>query len=101
AIDAAHRPCEAIWWWDRESNTAIVESARVVGLAHLPPGKYHPFELDTLGLGQLLEIVAGHGVRRCLIGIGGGATNDGGVGMARALGWIFLNRQGEKIERWT
>jgi len=101
AIDAAHRPCEAIWWWDRESETAIVESARVVGLANLPPGKYHPFELDTLGLGQLLKIVADHGARRCLIGIGGSATNDGGVGMARALGWIFLNRQGEKIERWA
>jgi len=101
AIDAAHRPCDAIWWWDGESKTAIVESARVVGLAQLPPGKYHPFELDTQGLGQLLKIVAGHGARRCLIGIGGSATNDGGAGMARALGWIFLNRQGEKIERWT
>jgi glycerate kinase len=46
-VDAAHRPCQARWWWDAKSSTAIIESARVIGLAMLPPGKYHPFALDT------------------------------------------------------
>jgi glycerate kinase len=100
-IDAAHRPCDAVWWWHEASGTAIVESARVIGLAQLPPGKFHPFELDTEGLGVLLKTVATQGASRCLVGVGGSATNDAGFGMARALGWIFLNRQGEKIERWT
>jgi glycerate kinase len=100
-IDAAHRPCEAMWAWHASTRTAIIESARVVGLAQLPMGKYHPFELDTFGLGALLTAAADHGARRCLVGIGGSATNDGGFGVARALGWEFFNSHDEKITRWT
>src|SRR2546423_11844264 len=44
-VDAAHRPCEASWRWHPATKTAIIESAQVVGLAQLPPAKYHPFEL--------------------------------------------------------
>lgn len=99
--DAAHRPCEAAWWWAADSRTAVIESARVIGLALLPAGKYHPFELDTFGLGAMLEAAAAKGAQRCLIGIGGSATNDAGFGMARALGWQFFNTHDEKIERWT
>ena len=101
AVDAAHRPCEASWWWHPASQTAIIESARVIGLAQLPPGKYHPFELDTEGLGMLLQAAAAKGAARCLVGIGGSATNDGGFGLARALGWQFFSTHDEKIVRWT
>ena len=100
-VDAAHRPCEAAWWWHEAGRTAIIESAQAIGLARLPPGKYHPFELDTEGLGVLLEAVVARGARRCLIGIGGSATNDAGFGLARALGWQFFNPQGERLSRWT
>ncbi len=100
-VDAAHRPCEAAWWWHPESKTAIVESARVIGLAQLPPGKYHPFELDTEGLGAVLRAAAEKGAAHCLIGIGGSATNDGGFGLARALGWQFFNAHKENLNRWT
>jgi glycerate 2-kinase len=100
-VNAAHRPCTTQWWWDAKSKTAIIESARVIGLAQLPIGKYHPFELDTEGLGNLLRAAAKKGARSCLVGIGGSATNDGGFGMARALGWQFFNRHDETIERWT
>ena len=99
--DAAHRPCTARWWWEPKTKTAILESARVVGLAMLPPGRFHPFDLDTRGLGILLQTVARMGARRCLVGLGGSATNDGGFGLARALGWEFLDREGRLIERWT
>jgi len=101
SVDAAHRPCDAVWWWHSKTKTAVIESARVIGLAQLPPGKYHPFELDTEGLGNLLLSVARKGTKRCLIGIGGSATNDGGFGMGRALGWQFFDKHAEKIERWT
>src|ERR1051326_259221 len=101
AVDAAHRPCEASWWWPPASQPAIIESARVIGLAQLPPGKYHPFELDTEGLGMLLQAAAAKGAARCLVGIGGSATNDGGFGLARALGWQFFSTHDEKIVRWT
>ena len=67
----------------------------------LPPGRFHPFQLDTLGLGAVMRAAAERGARRCLMGIGGSATNDGGFGLARALGWEFLDREGEPIERWT
>ncbi|HTD87542.1 MAG TPA: glycerate kinase [Candidatus Binatia bacterium] len=101
AVDAAHRPCNVTWWWHEQSRTAVIESARVIGLAQLPPGKYHPFELDTRGLGELLLAIAAKGARECLIGIGGSATNDGGFGMADALGWQFFNDHDQKITRWT
>ena len=101
AVDAAHRPCNATWWLHAQSKTAIIESARVIGLAQLPPQKYHPFELDTAGLGKVLLAAAEEGGRECLIGIGGSATNDGGFGMAGALGWQFFNDHDNKISRWT
>src|SRR5258706_15284206 len=44
-MDAAHRPITAQWWWKAKTATAIVESARVIGLALLPANKFHPFEL--------------------------------------------------------
>jgi glycerate kinase len=100
-LDAAHRPCKALWWWHARSRTAIVESAGIVGLAMLPKGQHHPFELDTYGLGAVLEAAADQGAQCCLVGIGGSATNDGGFGLARALGWQFFDARGHEIERWT
>ncbi len=100
-IDAAHRPLQSSWWWCASSRTAIIESARIIGLALLPRCKYHPFELDTFGLGAVLQAVSKKGAQRCLVGIGGSATNDAGFGMARALGWKFFDAHQHPIERWT
>ena len=100
-VDAAHRPVIAQWWWERKSRTAVIESATTIGLASLPTGKFHPFELDTFGLGVLLQAAANAGAKRCLLGVGGSATNDGGFGLARSLGWRFCNRRGKEIQQWT
>ena len=100
-VDAAQRPHDAQWWFAPASRTAIVESARAIGLALLPPKQFHPFQLDTRGLGELLLAAASAGARRCLIGIGGSATNDAGFGMARVLGWKFLARDSTEITAWT
>ncbi len=100
-VDAAHRPCLARWWWEPRSATAIIESAGVIGLAMLPPGRFHPFQLDTRGLASVVRVAVKQGATRCLMGIGGSATNDGGFGLARALGWEFLDRHGELIEDWA
>jgi glycerate kinase len=100
-MDAAHRPHRSIWWWEPGSRTAIIESAQVVGLAMLPAGRFHPFELDTSGLAGMVRAAARKGARRCLIGLGGSATCDAGFGLARALGWGFLDANGRPIERWT
>ena len=98
--DAAHRPLTAAWWWVPGEKLAIVEAARVVGLALLPSKKFHPFQLDTFGLGRVLEAVSAAGAKNCLIGIGGSATNDAGFGLARALGWEFLDQHRRPIEQW-
>jgi glycerate kinase len=98
-VDAAHRPTTVQWWYG--SKTAIIESAGAIGLARLPTGKFHPFVLDTTGLAEVIRAASRLGSTRCLMGIGGSATNDGGFGLARALGWQFLNRAGKPIERWT
>ena len=100
-VDAAHRPCEAEWWWEPKGKSAIIEAARINGLAQLPPGKYHPFELDTFGLGAALQAAVALGATRCLMGIGGSATNDAGFGVARACGCRFLDGHGREIARWT
>ena len=100
-VDAAHRPLQAIWWWDRRTQTAIIESAGIIGLALLPPNKFHPFDLDTFGLGAALQATAEKGARNCLMGLGGSATNDGGFGLARALGWRLLDENDRPVGKWT
>ena len=100
-VDAAQRPREGVFWWEAQTRTAVIESAQVIGLAQLPAGRYHPFELDTFGLGALLRGAGRLGARRCLVGVGGSATNDAGFGLARALGWRFFNRLDREIVRWT
>ncbi|MBI5800853.1 MAG: glycerate kinase [Verrucomicrobia bacterium] len=100
-VDAAHRPLKSVWWWDAKSRSAIIESANIIGLAMLPPKQFHPFQLDTFGIASVLKAAAKKGARRCFVGIGGSATNDGGAGMARGLGWKFFNRRDEELFRWT
>jgi glycerate kinase len=100
-VDAAHRPVRAPWWWEPRRGLALVESARVIGLAMLPPGRFHPFELDTFGLGAVLRAAARRRPRRTVVGVGGSATNDAGFGLARALGWKFLGPDQQPLTRWT
>ena len=100
-VDAAGRSCVARWWFDSRKGHAIIDSASVIGLANLPQGRFHPFDLDTRGLGAVIQAAAQAGATRCLIGIGGSATNDGGFGLARALGWEFRDRQNGLVESWT
>ena len=99
-LDAAHCPIRANWWYARNEKLALIESARVVGLNLLLPGKFHPFQLDTFGLGKVLDDTIRVGAKRCLIGIGGSATNDAGFGLARALGWKFLNESNDELGQW-
>lgn len=100
-VDAAGRPRAAEWWHASARGTAIIETAQVNGLALLPAGRFHPFRLDTFGLGLVLRQAEADGARRIYVGVGGSATNDGGFGLARALGWRFLDGTGSEIPAWT
>lgn len=99
-VDAAHRPLEARWWWREDAGVAIIESAQIIGLAMLPPGRFHPFELDTRGLGTVIRAAVDAGAQTILVGVGGSATNDAGFGMASELGWQFLDDQNRPLEKW-
>ena len=99
--DAAGRPCRAEWWAAPDSGMAVFETAQVNGLARLPPGQYPPFQLDTFGIGAVLREIEQSGARRLILGLGGSATNDGGFGLARALGWVFRDNIGAEIRSWT
>ncbi len=98
-LDAAHRPLRCVWWWAR-TKTAIIESARVNGLAMLAGEGFHPFQLDTFGLGKVFRAAEKAGARECVIGVGGSATNDGGFGLGRALGWKFFDPDGAELKEW-
>src|SRR5205807_8385440 len=65
----------------------------------LPAEKRDPRETSTYGFGQLLDIVRGQGVSSIIAGIGGSATNDGGAGMAQALGYRLLDAAGKDLPR--
>ena len=99
-LDPAHAPLQAKWWWDPKTRTAVIESAGIIGLALLPTKKFHPFDLDTFGLGAALQAAAEMNATQCLMGIGGSATNDGGFGVARSMGWQFLDKHEQPIEQW-
>jgi glycerate kinase len=88
-LDAHGRPIEAFFGWVPGSATAIMEMSSASGLAIVQDIELNPFEASTLGTGILLRSALDKGARRILIGIGGSATNDGGLGVAIALGYTF------------
>ncbi|MBI4161432.1 MAG: glycerate kinase [Acidobacteria bacterium] len=91
-------------WLRRPDGVAVLESAQVVGLDLVPPDRRDPLRAGTEGLGALLLHCLESGCRRFLIGLGGTATVDGGAGMARALGYRFLDERGRVIgtgEDWS
>lgn len=81
-----------------DGKTAIVEMAEASGLSLLKPEERNPLRTSTYGTGQLIKKALDRGARNIMVGIGGSATNDGGTGMARALGVRFLDSAGRMIE---
>ena len=79
--------------------TAVIEMAACAGLPLVPLEKRDPRITTTYGVGELIMAALEYGSRHFIIGIGGSATNDGGAGMAQALGSALLSRQGTEIAR--
>lgn len=97
--DPLGRPIAAAWGWDPDARAAFVESAAAIGLGLLGQGERDPLVATSAGLGGLLAAAHALGVRRISVGLGGSATVDGGLGMARALGFRFEDRRGRAIDR--
>src|SRR4029077_3758551 len=79
--------------------TSVVELASSSGLALIPVERLDARKASTYGFGQLLEAVRKQGVESIIAGIGGSATNDGGAGMAQALGYRLLDAAGRELSR--
>lgn len=80
-----------------DTNTAIIEMASAAGITLIKPENRNPLYTTTYGVGQIIKDAINKGCRRFIIGIGGSATNDGGVGMLQALGYEFLDENGQPI----
>ena len=80
-----------------QQETAVIEMAAVAGLPLVPPDQRDPRTTTTRGVGEIMQAAMAAGARRLLIGIGGSATNDGGAGMAQALGVRLLDDQGNEL----
>ena len=84
--------------YGRMGSGAVVELAAASGLALIPPERRDPRRASTFGFGQLL-MAARRDTIRLIVGIGGSATNDGGAGMAQALGYRLLDKSGTDLPR--
>lgn len=81
----------------KDGITAVIETAQAAGLTLVPENKRNPLLTTTYGVGEVIEHAIKNGCRRFIVGIGGSATNDGGVGMLQALGFSMLDREGKQV----
>jgi glycerate kinase len=79
--------------------TGVVEMAQAAGLTLVPPAERSPLLATTYGVGELIVAALDEGCTRLIVGLGGSATNDGGAGMAQALGARLLKADGSEIGR--
>lgn len=77
--------------------TAIIEMSAAAGITLVPDEKRNPMYTTTYGVGELIRDAIQHGCRHFIVGIGGSATNDGGIGMLQALGYDFLDKDGNPV----
>ena len=78
--------------------SAAINMSAASGLWHVAPAERDPWRASSAGTGELMSHARTHGARRLLVGLGGSATNDGGAGLATALGWRFVDRDGLRLE---
>ena len=87
----------AHWGVLGDGRTAVIEMAAASGLPLVPKERRDPRFTTTFGTGELIQAALAEGLPKIIIGIGGSATNDGGTGMARALGVRFLDAAGREV----
>lgn len=80
-----------------ETNTAVMEMAQAAGITLISENQKNPFIATTYGVGEMILDACKKGCKNFIIGIGGSATNDGGLGMLKALGYSFLDLNGKDV----
>jgi len=92
-------PIEARYVWLSENASAVIEMSEAAGLRALKDGVPDVLRANTVGVGEMLLDGANRGAREIIVGVGGSVTNDGGFGMARALGFQFFDQQDNEIKK--
>lgn len=95
--DALMRPVKAEIGFSGDKQTAFIEMATASGLELIHSGERNPLIASTFGTGEMIKHAIETGCKKIVIGIGGSATNDGGAGMAQALGAKFLNKDRKEL----
>jgi glycerate kinase len=95
AHDALGREIDATYVWLGDRMTAVMEMSSAAGMWRIAPKECDLSRADTFGVGEMIKDAVRRDAREILIGLGGSATNDGGFGMARALGFQFLANEHE------
>lgn len=80
-----------------ETSTGIIEMSGAAGITQVSGAEKNPLHTTTLGVGEVIKDAINKGCRHFVVGIGGSATNDGGVGMLQALGFGFLDEDGNQV----
>jgi glycerate kinase len=96
--DPLWRPVQASYLLSEDGRIAILEMAQASGLMLLQPHEYNPLLTTTFGTGQLIAYALQQGVSKIVLGIGGSATTDCGIGMAAALGYQFYDAAGRELK---
>ncbi|AEG32332.1 glycerate kinase [Thiomicrospira cyclica] len=97
--DPLGRNVTAHYAWQASTQTAIVEMAQASGLPRLAPNERNPLHTSSYGAGLIIKAAIERGAQRIILGLGGSATNDGGVGALQALGIPCLDKQGRAISQ--
>lgn len=95
--DPLMQPIRAKYGILGNGKTAVIEMATASGLPLVPLDKRNPEKTTTFGTGELVKDALKKGAREFIIGIGGSATNDGGLGMMQALGYKFYDKDGKEL----
>lgn len=90
-----HTPVDAYYGYLKDTNTAVMEMASAAGITLVPDSEKNPLLATSYGVGEMINDAIQRGCRNFIIGIGGSVTNDGGIGMLKALGVRFLDESGE------
>ena len=83
--------------YSQKGELALFEVADLVGLGKIPPEERNPLQIQTCGIGELICHLIAQGIKEIYIGVGGTASNDGGLGIAAALGYQFYDRNGNVL----
>ena len=90
-----HTPVDAYYGYLKDTNTAVMEMASAAGITLVPDSEKNPLLATSYGVGEMINDAIQRGCRNFIIGIGGSVTNDGGIGMLKALGVRFLDENDE------